>query len=140
MIALSIRQPWAWLIVNGHKDVENRSWPTEVRGRFLVHAGKGMTRAEYDDALAFVAETPSLAHILQHIPARDALPRGGIVGEARITGCVVESPSPWFMGEYGFQVERARPLPFHPIKGQLGWFAVSWPPPDDPHTLDLYGR
>lgn len=38
--ALSIRQPWAWLIVNNHKPVENRSWPTSFRGRFLVHAGK----------------------------------------------------------------------------------------------------
>jgi hypothetical protein len=31
--ALSVRQPWAWLIVNGYKDVENRSWTTHYRGR-----------------------------------------------------------------------------------------------------------
>lgn len=37
--ALSIRQPGAWLIVNGHKDIENRDWPTtNFRGRLLVHA------------------------------------------------------------------------------------------------------
>jgi hypothetical protein len=39
MKALSIRQPWAWLIVHGVKDVENRTWRTNFRGRFLVHAG-----------------------------------------------------------------------------------------------------
>jgi hypothetical protein len=36
--ALSIRQPWAWLIVQGDKDIENRS--TTYRRRVLIHAGK----------------------------------------------------------------------------------------------------
>src|SRR5580765_3071606 len=40
MKALSIRQPWAWLIVNGHKPVENRSWPTKYTGKLLIHAGQ----------------------------------------------------------------------------------------------------
>src|SRR5438045_8559495 len=39
MKALSIRQPWAWLIVNGHKPVENRSWSTKYTGKLLIHAG-----------------------------------------------------------------------------------------------------
>jgi hypothetical protein len=50
MKALSIRQPWAWLIVKGYKDIENRTWATKLRGRVFVHASKGMTRAEYEDA------------------------------------------------------------------------------------------
>ena len=33
MKAISIRQPWAWLVVNGHKDVENRTWRTKHRER-----------------------------------------------------------------------------------------------------------
>jgi hypothetical protein len=37
--AISIRQPWAWLIVNGYMDVENRIWAANVRGRVLIHAG-----------------------------------------------------------------------------------------------------
>jgi hypothetical protein len=37
--AISIRQPWAWLIVNGYKDVENRIWAANVRGRVLIHVG-----------------------------------------------------------------------------------------------------
>jgi hypothetical protein len=48
MKALSIRQPWAWLIVNGYKDIENRSWATKFRGPVLIHAAKGMTGAEYN--------------------------------------------------------------------------------------------
>ena len=38
--ALSIQQPWAWLIVNGHKDIENRDWRTNFRGPVAIHAGK----------------------------------------------------------------------------------------------------
>jgi hypothetical protein len=38
--ALSLRQPWADLIVNGIKNIENRSRPTRFRGRLLIHASK----------------------------------------------------------------------------------------------------
>jgi ASCH domain len=38
LLALSVRQPWAWLIVNGVKDNENRSWRTDHRGPLLIHA------------------------------------------------------------------------------------------------------
>mgnify|MGYP002359850962 FL=1 len=38
MKALSIRQPWAGLIIHGYKDIENRDWPTRYRGPLLVHA------------------------------------------------------------------------------------------------------
>ena len=65
MKALSIRQPWAWLIVRPDvadqatraqlrtwrciKDVENRTWSTGFRGRFLVHAGKTYTQGRARD-------------------------------------------------------------------------------------------
>lgn len=38
--ALSVRQPWAELIVTGRKTIEIRSWITEYRGKIWVHAGK----------------------------------------------------------------------------------------------------
>lgn len=38
--ALSVRNPWAALIVEGYKLVENRTWDTRWRGLFAVHAGK----------------------------------------------------------------------------------------------------
>jgi len=40
MRALSVKQPWAWLIVNGYKKIENRNWPTSFRGRIYIHAGR----------------------------------------------------------------------------------------------------
>ena len=53
MKALSIRQPWAWMILYAGKDIENREWPTRFRGRVLIHASKGMTHDEWEDAWEF---------------------------------------------------------------------------------------
>ena len=39
-------------------------------------------------------------------------------------GCVDESNSPWFCGEYGFVLRRSKPLEFEPCKGMLGFFKV----------------
>lgn len=47
MKAFSIKNPWAWLIVHGGKNVENRKWQPKFRGRFLVHASKGFDKAGY---------------------------------------------------------------------------------------------
>lgn len=116
MKTLSIRQPWAWLIVNGHKDIENRNWHTNFRGRVLIHAGKGMTKAEYEDCF-YCAEYNGI-----ELPKFADLQRGGVVGAADIIGCVSESPSPWFFGDYGFQIARAVPCEFVPCNGALGFF------------------
>lgn len=136
MKALSIRQPWAWLIVNGHKDIENRVWPTQVRGPILIHAGKGMTQTEYEEACAFIDSKSSLRHLNAILPAPADLDRGGIVGQAEITGCFKNHPSPWFVGEYGFLLRNARPLPlpFRPFTGMLGFFEVP-DQPDQPEPL-----
>lgn len=119
MLTLSIRQPWAWLIVYGGKDIENRDWFTRVRGRVLVHAGKGCTRQEYEDAVEFCQRRD-----LKCPPPLDTLARGGIIGSVEIVDCVRSSPSPWFLGGHGFVLRDARPLPWTPWRGQLGFFDV----------------
>jgi hypothetical protein len=117
-LTLSIRQPWAWLIVNGHKDIENRNWHTQVRGPILVHAAKGMSRQEYEDCQLFVDM------IVDNISLPDFadLERGGVVGRADLVNCVQSSRSPWFIGRYGFVLEAAGPLPFQACRGALGFF------------------
>ena len=115
---LSVRQPWAWLIVNGHKDIENRDWPTRLRGRILIHAGKAMTRDDYEACQIFMAAQS----IDVQLPDFDSLPRGGIVGEVVITDCVSASESPWFVGRFGFVLANAKVNTFMPYKGQLGFF------------------
>jgi hypothetical protein len=122
MPALSIRQPWAWLIVHGFKDIENRGWPTQFRGAVLIHAGKTLTRDYYDEQASAIARAGLMP---PGFPPFDELPRGGVVGQARIVDCVSESSSPWFIaGGYGFVIRDAMPLPFMPERGKLGFFDV----------------
>jgi hypothetical protein len=123
--ALSIRQPWAWAILHAGKDVENRDWPTNLRGGFSIHAAKGMSRNEYDDFVAFYEGGIRQQHPeLPRCPPRAALERGGIVGQAELVACVRAHPSPWFAGKYGFVLAGVTPVPFRPLTGQLGFFAV----------------
>jgi hypothetical protein len=137
MLALSIRQPWAALIVLGLKPVENREWATNVRGEILVHAGKTCTRREYESAVDFVrvvcgdyeAGWAALS-MLENGPLRyHELLRGGLIGRVTLRDCVMSSRSSWFTGPYGFLLRNAHPLPFVPMKGQLGFWRV----PMDPH-------
>ena len=127
MIALSIRQPWAWLIFNAGKDIENRTWRTRVRGRVLIHAAAGMTRHEFEMALLachIISDShPSPAGLT--LPAPDELERGGFIGSVEIVDCVTESASPWFFGPYGFVLASPIPQAFRPYKASLGFFNVA---------------
>lgn len=118
MKALSIRQPWAWLIVHGGKDIENRSWHTKFRGRFLVHASQGCTKDEYAEAYRFARQIGIL------VPRLEDLERGGIIGSVELVDSLDTSGSPWYMGQKGFLLRDPKPLPFTPYKGRLGFFDV----------------
>lgn len=122
MKALSVRQPWAWLIIHAGKDVENRTWYTHYRGPLLIHASKGCTRAEYESALDFC----DLLELPKPPPLKD-LHRGGIVGAVVVEDCVIDSNSPWFVGRYGIIMHNAQPVEFYSCKGQLGLFEVELP-------------
>ena len=124
MKALSIRQPWAYLIVNGYKDIENRSWPTSFRGEVLIHAANGMTKNEYEDCRETVTAINRLIKYPILLPEFPHLERGGIIGKAEITDCVHDHDSLWFFGKFGFVIKNAQPLTFTPYKGRLGFFEV----------------
>src|ERR1700712_1986361 len=106
MKCLSLRQPWAWLVVNGFKDIENRSWKTKHRGPLLIHASQ--------------RPIPNLAEVREEVRRRfrieipEELQFGGIVGQVNVVDCVTESASPWFLGQVGLVCEDARALPFVP--------------------------
>jgi hypothetical protein len=123
MKALSIKQPWAWLIIHGGKDLENRTWHTKHRGRFLVHASKGMTRQEYCDALDLVLHIGDI-DVMRAFPMFHDLQRGGIIGSVELVDSLDHSDSPWYMGQKGFVLRDPKPLPFTPIKGRLQFFEV----------------
>ncbi|MEQ6306661.1 ASCH domain-containing protein [Delftia acidovorans] len=128
--ALSIRQPWAWLIVHGHKDIENRDWSTPFRGQLLVHAGLTMTSAYYDQVTEELGNAGMLP--ADGLPSYEDLPRGGLVGWTCIVDCVEHSTSKWKQeGSFGFVLRGSRPMPFVPWKGRLQFFNVP------KHTLEV---
>ena len=121
--ALAVMQPWTWLIAHGYKDIENRDWkPTNpglrYRGPVLLHASKQID-PDFEDA----QDWP-----WPDIERPDDFEFGGIVGEAEIVDCVTASKSPWFFGPYGFVIRNARPLPFRPCRGMLGFFEPDFTP------------
>jgi hypothetical protein len=42
MKCLSLKQPYAELLISGKKIIELRNWNTSFRGKFLVHASKNI--------------------------------------------------------------------------------------------------
>lgn len=128
MKTLSVRQPWAWLIVQGIKTVENRTWATAYRGEFLIHAS-----ARFDLAAGDFDELREAVRADYGVWIPDDLPRGGIVGQARLADCLLdcseENDIIWHEpGCYAFLLRDARPLPFQPQKGRLGFFDVHLSP------------
>jgi hypothetical protein len=119
--ALSIRQPWAWAILHAGKHVENRDWATGFRGPVCIHAAKGMTNHEWNEATYFMH-----SHLGLTPPMRISMERGGIVGVAEMVDCVDRSDSPWFFGRYGFVLRNIRPVEFIPCRGELKFFR--WKP------------
>ena len=94
MKAITIKQPWASLIVEGVKDIENRTWATKYRGRVLIHAG------------LYKCKDPQ--HILTGKQIIDVweqqkgleifgshLIHGAIIGSVEIVDCVINNTSVW---------------------------------------------
>ncbi len=122
MKALSLKQPYAELVVQGKKKIELRKWNTKFRGNFLVHASK----------------TPDLEAMKRFGFSIHDLPLGGVVGKVDLTE-VKEyknekehdkdnnlhlASNEW--GNYGFVLENPAKLKFIPWKGQLNFFDVKW--------------
>lgn len=139
MKALSIRQPWAWAILNAGKRIENRvRWQgCSYRGPILLHAAKGCTRNEFGEA-SYTIESACGA-ISRTTPRYEDLERGGIVGRARIDGVIHtaadfasyaanvpggQAQYAWWMGGFALVLADVQPLPFTPWGGMLGLFEV----------------
>ena len=126
--ALSLKQPWAALLVAGLKTVEVRKWPTARRGRILIHAA----RVPDDRVEGWNLVTPQLLDAAQLL--------GGIIGVGDLVECVAyrsaeafaadeqqhrNDPS-WFLPPllYGFKFTNVTPVPFRPYPGWMRFFEV----------------
>ncbi|MEM1074030.1 MAG: hypothetical protein AAF665_01375 [Pseudomonadota bacterium] len=127
-LALSVRQPWAWAIIHGGKEIENRTLGA-IRagrmtvGRICIHAASGMKQEEYLYALWRLDR-----HGVQ-CPRPDALIRGGIIGTVDVTEIVTASDSEWFGGEAGLKLANPAATSPIPASGALGYF--EWHETDD---------
>lgn len=116
--ALSIRHPWAELILAGIKPVENRTWATSWRGATLIHAGLRW-------------DTSGAAAAASHGIVPDTPLPTGYLGIATVTGIHRDNDCcrPWGQpGVYHWQLTSARRFN-HPIAapGRLGLFRPDKP-------------
>ena len=109
MKALTVKNPWAYLICSGAKDIENRTWRTSFRGRILVHGGGTIDRSDF-------------------VPRVDCpAPCSAILGSVEIVDCIEDSASPWAMSGHWHWVLREPELFTHPIldiRGALSLWEV----------------
>ena len=130
---LSVRQPWAWAIIYGGKDVENRTWSTLYRGRLWIHA----SGREIADDVEFVTELvakgwrgreetapDALARAVEHY--REAGTRGAIIGSVTLVDVrrYEEPVDVWAHGPFGWLLRDPRPCDPWPMPGRLGLWRV----------------
>lgn len=127
-LALSIRQPWAALLITGRKKIEIRRWSTAIRGRILIHAA----RLPDDRPEAWAWVTDELQPLTEY--------RGGLIGVAELTDCIryadresfqrdhdqhLNQPD-WFQPPtmYGFTFANPQPIPFESCPGHTRFFSM----------------
>lgn len=127
MKALSVLQPWAFLLVGGEKTVENRTWCLRYRGPLLIHAGKSRRLMNDDDL------DEELADYLFNIDPFpfDHMAFGAVVGRIEVVDCLRpiqignRVDRRWAEGPWCIICRNAElfktPIPF---RGQLGLFEV----------------
>ena len=127
MKTLSVRQPWADLIMRGIKDIENRSWTTSYRGPLLIHASK-----------TFVPG-PAVAAFYGHDHQWE---QGGIIGTVDLVDVVTVSDSQWAQRDgqtFHWVLANPQRAPFVPMNGKLNLYETPWPsatPPAPAHRRD----
>jgi hypothetical protein len=126
--ALSIRQPWAGLIVAGRKSIEVRTWPSHRRGLIYLHASR--TVDDRREAWRWVQPQDLLL----------CRQRGGLIAIVNFIDCIAyRSPVEfaahatqhlndvsWFQPPvlYGFQFAEVRAVPFQACLGRTNFFPV----------------
>jgi len=106
MKALTVRQPWAWLIIHGYKTAEYRSWRTSYRGPLAILAGLALDEAGIDEAGLLGITLP------------DEVDTGGVIGYVELTD-ITGQP-----GDYTWHLRNPQPSPFRPMRGGLGILTI----------------
>lgn len=89
MKTLSVKQPWAYLLCAGIKDVENRTWklPEKYKGKWvLIHASANMSCPDKYSDDVFTLFAPLLFAEYE---------RSAIIGAVKFSECIINSNSIW---------------------------------------------
>lgn len=131
---LTVKQPWASLIVQGIKPIENRTWkcPNKYIGqRVLIHASAVPVEMKNPNSVFTREQWDSFSLGYQRdIICGDGFPNSAIVGSVEIVDCVVNHPSIW--AEKGvFNWLLANPIlfdkPIEGVKGKLSFWEYELP-------------
>lgn len=124
MKVLTIKQPFASLIVNGYKEYEFRTWKTKYRGEFLIHAGLGVDKSAMEKFKDFKLDYPT----------------GCIIGKVTLTDCIeIDSSAREMLKSkesivydsiikhtewkgYGFKMENIKKIDPIYVKGKLSFW------------------
>lgn len=120
MKVLTIKEPWATLIIEGYKKYEFRSWKTNYRGKILIHAGLSLEKDQLEKFKDYNLECS----------------KGMIIGEAELVDCILvtdefdkelKSIDPIVYGNsghvqnYAWKLENVKKYDEGiPVKGKLG--------------------
>lgn len=106
MKALSIRQPWASMILRGRKTIETRTWPTRYRGDMLIVSSARPAGAESGQALCVVtlAECRPMTRT-----------------DEKAAAC------PIYAGAWAWVLTNVRPIRPCAVKGRLGLYEIELP-------------
>ena len=128
---LSVKQPFAWAVVVGAKDIENRTWRSNYIGRLYIHAGQKEQSELVEEVVERVARCRNLTTkaALDDYRQHWELGRGAVVGSVYMLGCAVSHGSEWFdpRFRYGFMFTDAKRIEPVPVRGQQRFFTTPAP-------------
>lgn len=126
---ITVKQPWARLIAQGVKNIENRTWKTNYRGRVLIHASSIPVKMINPNNVFTKEQWNSLSDGIQKeiICGKDYV-NSAIIGSVEIVDCVVNHSSIWAeKGVYNWVL--ANPIlyskPIENVKGKLSFWDYS---------------
>lgn len=100
MLALTVKQPWAWAIVSGRKPTESREWSTQYRGPLLIHS----SRSPLEPGTEFK-------------PPRGELFYGHILGAVQLISCIHSPDGKGFLFGLGSPIVFPNPVHYSGNKG-----------------------
>ena len=99
MKAISVKQPWAYLICSGVKDIENRTWPCPkkyIGKRVLIHASAVPIEMVNPNSVFTKVQWDRFSMGFQReLICGDSIVNSAIIGSVMIVDCVVNHPSVW---------------------------------------------